>query len=211
MSRLLPAGTRRSHRLGDRHLRGDRGARNAANAGEICAVDRRYPAGIGVSRRSRRAGARRPSRKRRSKRGASVPACRSSCSTRRSRCRRRTASVTASDSTPSRPKMQMSELFEDFIDRVPLGRTFFADRNPVRTAGPMQVSVAFAGELERPGRIRIRCPDPCARKCSRAAAACISASRICSIIARRTIGTCIGSPITMRAAMRAATRHSRAR
>src|SRR4030095_7069799 len=30
------------------------------------------------------------------------------------------------------------------IDRVPLGRTFFADRNPVRTGGPMQVSVAFA-------------------------------------------------------------------
>ena len=40
--------------------------------------------------------------------------------------------------------MQMSDLFDDFIDRVPLGRTFFAERNPVRTAGPMQVSVAFA-------------------------------------------------------------------
>jgi len=39
---------------------------------------------------------------------------------------------------------QLSELFEDFIDRVPLGRTFFADRNPVRTGGPMQVSIAFA-------------------------------------------------------------------
>jgi hypothetical protein len=41
-------------------------------------------------------------------------------------------------------EMQMSDLFEDFIGRVPLGRTFFADRNPVRTAGPMQVSVSFA-------------------------------------------------------------------
>ena len=41
-------------------------------------------------------------------------------------------------------EMQMSDLFEDFIDRVPLGRTFFAERNPVRTAGPMQVSVSFA-------------------------------------------------------------------
>src|SRR5689334_4698128 len=30
------------------------------------------------------------------------------------------------------------------IDRVPLGRTFFAEQNPVRTGGPMQVSVAFA-------------------------------------------------------------------
>ena len=38
----------------------------------------------------------------------------------------------------------MSDLFDDFIDRVPLGRTFFADCNPVRTAGPMQVSVSFA-------------------------------------------------------------------
>ena len=41
-------------------------------------------------------------------------------------------------------ELQLSKLFEDFIDRVPLGRTFFADRNPVRTGGPMQVSVSFA-------------------------------------------------------------------
>src|SRR6185436_8344436 len=34
--------------------------------------------------------------------------------------------------------------YEDMIDRVPLGRTFFAEQNPVRTGGPMQVSVAFA-------------------------------------------------------------------
>ena len=39
---------------------------------------------------------------------------------------------------------QLSEIFEDFIGMVPLGRTFFADRNPVRTGGPMQVSIAFA-------------------------------------------------------------------
>ena len=38
----------------------------------------------------------------------------------------------------------LSEIFEDFIDMVPAGKTFFADRNPVRTGGPMQVSVAFA-------------------------------------------------------------------
>jgi hypothetical protein len=41
-------------------------------------------------------------------------------------------------------EMQMSDLFDDFIDRVPFGRTLFAERNPVRTAGPMQVSVSFA-------------------------------------------------------------------
>jgi uncharacterized protein DUF1615 len=39
---------------------------------------------------------------------------------------------------------QLSELYDDFIGRVPFGRTLFADRNPVRTGGPMQVSVAFA-------------------------------------------------------------------
>ena len=44
-------------------------------------------------------------------------------------------------------ELQLSRLYEDFIDRVPLGRTFFADRNPVKTAGPMQVSIAFAERL----------------------------------------------------------------
>jgi hypothetical protein len=39
---------------------------------------------------------------------------------------------------------QLSDLFEDFIGRVPMGKTFFAARNPVRTGGPMQVSVGFA-------------------------------------------------------------------
>jgi hypothetical protein len=39
---------------------------------------------------------------------------------------------------------QLSDIFEDFIGMVPLGKTFFASRNPVRTGGPMQVNVAFA-------------------------------------------------------------------
>jgi hypothetical protein len=39
---------------------------------------------------------------------------------------------------------QLSEIFEDFIGIVPLGRSFFASRNPVRTGGPMQVSIEFA-------------------------------------------------------------------
>lgn len=39
---------------------------------------------------------------------------------------------------------QLSELFDDFIGMVPLGKTFFASRNPVRTGGPMQVSISFA-------------------------------------------------------------------
>ncbi|MFG5407526.1 DUF1615 domain-containing protein [Piscinibacter sakaiensis] len=43
-----------------------------------------------------------------------------------------------------RTEGQLSALYEDFIDRVPLGRSFLASRNPVRTGGPMQVSIAFA-------------------------------------------------------------------
>jgi len=39
---------------------------------------------------------------------------------------------------------QLSDLFEDFIGKVPLGKTFLTDFNPVATGGPMQVSVAFA-------------------------------------------------------------------
>ncbi len=39
---------------------------------------------------------------------------------------------------------QLSEIFEDFIGMVPLGKTFFVNHNPVRTGGPMQVSIAFA-------------------------------------------------------------------
>jgi hypothetical protein len=39
---------------------------------------------------------------------------------------------------------ELSDAFEDFAGRVPLAKSFIADRNPVRTGGPMQVSVAFA-------------------------------------------------------------------
>lgn len=38
----------------------------------------------------------------------------------------------------------LSDIFEDFVGMVPLGKTVFAGWNPVRTAGPMQVSIAFA-------------------------------------------------------------------
>jgi len=39
---------------------------------------------------------------------------------------------------------QLSDIFEDFIGMLPMGKTLFADRNPVRTGGPMQVSIAYA-------------------------------------------------------------------
>ncbi len=38
----------------------------------------------------------------------------------------------------------LNDIFEDFIDIVPLGKKLFAGWNPVRTAGPMQVSIAYA-------------------------------------------------------------------
>ena len=43
-----------------------------------------------------------------------------------------------------RTEKELSDVFEDFIDRVPLGRRFLEDRNPIRTGGPMQVSIAYA-------------------------------------------------------------------
>jgi hypothetical protein len=44
----------------------------------------------------------------------------------------------------ARTEKQLSEIFQDFIGMVPLGRRLFGDFNPVRTGGPMQVSIAFA-------------------------------------------------------------------
>ncbi len=43
-----------------------------------------------------------------------------------------------------RTERELSELYEDLIGRVPLGRRLLAGRNPVQTGGPMQVSIAFA-------------------------------------------------------------------
>ncbi len=39
---------------------------------------------------------------------------------------------------------ELSLIYEQFIDQVPLGQRLFANWNPVLTGGPMQVSVAFA-------------------------------------------------------------------
>ena len=48
-----------------------------------------------------------------------------------------------------RTEKQMSALYEDMISEFPQGRTLFADYNPVRTGGPMQVSIAFAQDQIR--------------------------------------------------------------
>jgi hypothetical protein len=39
---------------------------------------------------------------------------------------------------------ELNDIFEDFINVVPLGGRLFGSLNPVRTAGPMQVSIAYA-------------------------------------------------------------------
>jgi hypothetical protein len=43
-----------------------------------------------------------------------------------------------------RSEKDLSDLYEAFIGSVPLGKRLFEDWNPVRTAGPMQVNIAFA-------------------------------------------------------------------
>jgi hypothetical protein len=47
----------------------------------------------------------------------------------------------------ARTERDLSSIYDDFIGAVPLGPTLFADRNPVRTRGPMQVNVAFAEQF----------------------------------------------------------------
>lgn len=39
---------------------------------------------------------------------------------------------------------QLSAIFDDFINMVPMGQKLFGSLNPVHTGGPMQVSIAFA-------------------------------------------------------------------
>ena len=62
----------------------------------------------------------------------------------------------------ARTEKALSEIYEDFINSVPLGGRLFADLNPVRTGGPMQVSIAFSERFAKekkypypqPGNIR---------------------------------------------------------
>jgi hypothetical protein len=44
----------------------------------------------------------------------------------------------------ARTEKDLSDIYEDFIGSVPLGRTLFANWNPIRTRGAMQVSVSYA-------------------------------------------------------------------
>ena len=44
----------------------------------------------------------------------------------------------------ARTERELSEIYEDLIGRVPLGKRLFANANPVQTGGPMQVGIPFA-------------------------------------------------------------------
>ncbi len=48
-----------------------------------------------------------------------------------------------------RTERELSEIYEDLIASVPLGKRLFAGSNPVRTGGPMQVSISFAEQHAR--------------------------------------------------------------
>ena len=49
----------------------------------------------------------------------------------------------------ARTEKELSDVFEDFIDSVPMGHTLFAEHNPIRTRGPMQVHILFAEKFAK--------------------------------------------------------------
>jgi len=46
----------------------------------------------------------------------------------------------------AKTEKDLSDIFEDFTSLVPMGKKLFANRNPIRTRGPMQVNVAFVAQ-----------------------------------------------------------------
>ncbi len=48
-----------------------------------------------------------------------------------------------------RTEEQLSAIFDDFLGIMPLGKQLFGTLNPVKTGGPMQVSIAFAEDRAR--------------------------------------------------------------
>jgi hypothetical protein len=62
----------------------------------------------------------------------------------------------------AKTEKELSDTFSDFINIVPLGERLFGSFNPVRTAGPMQVSIAYAEQhanakhypYPKPGSVR---------------------------------------------------------
>jgi len=48
----------------------------------------------------------------------------------------------------AKTEKDLSDIYEDIIGSVPLGRTLFEDHNPIRTRGPMQVNIAFLKQTQ---------------------------------------------------------------
>jgi uncharacterized protein DUF1615 len=44
----------------------------------------------------------------------------------------------------AKTEKDLSDIYEDFIGMVPMGKRLFGELNPVKTAGPMQVGIAYA-------------------------------------------------------------------
>ena len=44
----------------------------------------------------------------------------------------------------AKTEKDLSDLYEDFIGMVPMGKRLFGELNPVKTAGPMQVGIAYS-------------------------------------------------------------------
>ncbi|MEP6548541.1 MAG: DUF1615 domain-containing protein [Gammaproteobacteria bacterium] len=63
----------------------------------------------------------------------------------------------------AKTERDLSDIFEDFIGAVPMGRSLFAEHDPVRTRGPMQVNVAFAEQYAAtrpyPYAVKVSIPD----------------------------------------------------
>jgi hypothetical protein len=63
----------------------------------------------------------------------------------------------------AKTEKDLSDMYEDFIGAVPMGRTLFAEHDPVRTRGPMQVNVAFAqqyaAEKPYPYPVKVSIPE----------------------------------------------------
>jgi hypothetical protein len=63
----------------------------------------------------------------------------------------------------AKTEKDLSDIYEDFIDSVPLGHTLLENHNPIRTRGPMQVNVAFleqtAAARNYPYTVKTSLPD----------------------------------------------------
>jgi hypothetical protein len=110
----------------------------------------------------------------------------------------------------ARSEKELSDLFEDFISQVPLGQRLLAGYNPVRTGGPMQVSVEFAQQHVKDRAYPYRMTGSVRDEVFSRRAACTSGRPICSGIQRRTTSRSTASPTSTPVGTRAAMRHSKA-